>query len=229
MDGNQILQMHTKDWEVESRTFCETLTIATVVSRGCDQLHQSIKHLIKRRREHRLGLKAWWSCNMRKGDLVHGYKIFLLMFGCLITEHLTWVLMFLCNLAESMKMALNPSTQKWTLRILSVIARVGVLQLFVFLASIGGVLQSSFLAVLTLRVSLPMSACVSLSLAMELLLSPPTTAISVLKFCSCSSLYTHKSTMCIIHFKILKHFFFRSSMWSETFGPRCKQITCLKI
>lgn len=61
------------------------------------------------------------------------------MFGCLITEHLTQVLIFLSNLAESMKMALNPSTEKWTLRILSLIARVGVLQLFVFLASIGGV------------------------------------------------------------------------------------------
>ncbi len=139
MDGNQILQMHPKDWEAESQTFCETLTIATVVSRGCDQLHQSIKHLIKRRREHWLGWKPGAVAISAKGILVHRYKIFLLMFGCLITEHLTWVLIYLCNLAQSMKMALNPSTQKWTLRIVSVIARVGVLQLFVFLASIGGV------------------------------------------------------------------------------------------
>lgn len=40
---------------------------------------------------------------------------------------------------------------------------------------------------LTLLVSALMCACVSLSREMELLLRPPTTAISVLKFCSCSS------------------------------------------
>lgn len=39
----------------------------------------------------------------------------------------------------------------------------------------------------TLFVSLLMCACVSLSREMELLLRPPTTAISVLKFCNSSS------------------------------------------
>lgn len=39
----------------------------------------------------------------------------------------------------------------------------------------------------TLLVSALMCACVSLRREMELLLRPPTTAISVLKFCSCSS------------------------------------------
>lgn len=39
----------------------------------------------------------------------------------------------------------------------------------------------------TLLVSLLMCACVSLSREMELLLRPPTTAISVLKFCNSSS------------------------------------------
>lgn len=47
--------------------------------------------------------------------------------------------------------------------------------------------ERRFAANPTLLVSALMWVCVSLSREMELLLRPPTTAISVLKFCNCSS------------------------------------------
>lgn len=113
MNSYQVLEVNSQDWESETSAFSKPAPIPTIVSKGRQQVQQTVKDL---------------------------------------KEIFRWYLSEIIMLAV------------------------------IYVCMVTGV-------VCTLLVSLLMFACVSFSLEMELLLRPPTTAISVLKFCSCRSFY----------------------------------------